>query len=215
VPVSRFRLCACFRRSAARIPSELQGQIRQCWVIFFLAIHGGRLSNGSLNKALLRRGCGGCLLPPSLAGRGGGGRRDGGSFPSPDRRPLAPLHPAPTHGVWLRSSLCSGEAPWWGVLAAGDVDGSSSNKCVAASISSGPLLLFLLLAGQGGEGRRKRSRGARGSDGWRGPSLTSASRRGASRSPLWCFDKLPRWKLFELLELETPLPIEHCPSPVW
>jgi hypothetical protein len=214
--MSRVRFHACFRCYAARMPPDLLGQIRWCWVFLLLTVHGvalgWRLSSKSSNKTHLWRGCGGCLLPPSLADRGGGGRREGGGFLPPARRPMAPLPPASSHDVWRRSSSCSEETPWWGVWAVGDVDGRSPNKCDAATFSGGPLLLLLPPVGQGGEGWWKRSRDALGPDGWRGCFSTAASRRGAGRSPLRCLDMLPWWKLFEPLELENPIPFERCCS---
>jgi hypothetical protein len=115
--------------------------------------------------------------------------------------------------VWRRPDSSAGEAPRWGVSVADEVGGSSMNKCAAAPISGGLLLLFLLLAGQGGEGQRKRNRGAWGSDDRRGICSISASRRDAGRCPLLCLGKLPRWKPLEHLELESPIPIERCRPP--
>jgi hypothetical protein len=123
---------------------------------------GWRMSSGSSNKTLCRSGGGGGCLLPSLTGRGGRGRRSGGSFPFPLRCLMASLLLAPAHGVRRRPASSSGEAPWWGVLAAGVVGGSFLNKCEPASISGLPLLLYLLPAGQGGEGKRKRIGGGRG-----------------------------------------------------
>jgi hypothetical protein len=171
---------------------------------------GWRASSGSSNKTQRRCGGGGGCLLPSLTGHGGQGRRAVGNFPFPLRCLLASLLLAPAHGVGWRPALSSGEAPWWGVLAADDVGGSFFNKCASASISDGPLLLYLLPARQGGERKRKSIRGPCGSDGGRGFASTSASRRGAGRPPPWCFIKLPWRKLLEPLAREIPLPHERC-----
>jgi hypothetical protein len=150
------------------------------------------------------------MPPPSSAGHGGEGRRTGGVLPSPAGRLRAPLNPTPSHGAWTRSTSLPGETLWWGVAVAGDGDGSWFNKCATAAISGVPLLFLPFLAGRGGEGRGKKSIGARGSGGWRGSSSISAFRRSANRSPLRCFVLLPWRKPAELLELESPLSNKRC-----